>query len=256
MKELNQAVYYTTAQVKDKVELSDQNVRKYVRLLEDRKYEVAKDEHNRRLFSQGDVEVLKAFIKLAKQPGYTLETAADEIIEQVPSIVTENAQHTPVNVTNNDINQMLGVVMDKLETMQQENRELKNNVHRLVEKLDEYGKYSQTLSLQYSEEDRSGEWNQAVGSDSREVYEEVQSQEPPQADESEMEDSEGRTIYTSDIEEAGDSNASNVDMNNYAASEEDEEAGTAEAETASQSSKEDEEEKGGYFSKLFSMFKK
>lgn len=253
MKELNQAVYYTTAQVKDKVELSDQNVRKYVRLLEDRKYEVAKDEHNRRLFSQGDVEVLKAFIKLAKQPGYTLETAADEIIEQVPSIVTENSQHMPANVTNSDINQMLGVVMDKLETMQQENRELKNNVHRLVERLDEYGKYSQTLSLQYSEEDRNEGWKQGDDSDNHEVFEEVQSQEAPQVDEEETEDPEGRTIYTSDIEESENGNASNVDMSNYAASEEDGEKEGAG--TAPQSDKQDEE-KGGYFSKLFSMFKK
>lgn len=78
MKELNQAVYYTTAQVTELVDLSDQNVRKYVRLLEDRKYEVAKDEHNRRLFSANDVLILRELIKKAKKPGYTLESAADE----------------------------------------------------------------------------------------------------------------------------------------------------------------------------------
>ena len=254
MKEMNQAIYYTTAQVKDKVELSDQNVRKYVRLLEDRKYEVAKDEHNRRLFSQGDVEVLKAFIKLAKQPGYTLETAADEIIEEVPSIVTETSQNVHANVTNSDINQMLGVVMDKLEAMQQENRELKNNVHRLVEKLDEYGKYSQTLSLQYKDEDKNEEWNHSAGSGDAEVYEDVQYEETPRTDDGEKEDAGERMIYTSDIGDQEKSSASNVDMSNYDAAEDDSER--EETGSAAQSNRQDEEEKGGYFSKLFSMFKK
>lgn len=253
MKEMNQVVYYTTAQVKDKVELSDQNVRKYVRLLEDRKYEVAKDEHNRRLFSQGDVEVLKAFIKLAKQPGYTLETAADEIIDEVPSIVTETSQNVPANVTNSDINQMLGVVMDKLEAMQQENRELKDNVHRLVEKLDEYGKYSQTLSLQYNDEGKNEEWNHSAGSEDTEVYEEVQYEETPRTDDGETEDAGERMIYTSDIGDQEKNSTSNVDMSNYDAAEDD----SKREETGSDAqSNRQEEEKGGYFSKLFSMFKK
>src|SRR5699024_10801635 len=110
MRETNHAVYYTTAQVKDMVEHSDQNVRKHERMLEDGQYEVAKDEHNRRLFSQEDITVPKEFIKLAKQPGYTLETAADEIIVKVPHIVSEKGENTPVNVTNNDINRMIGAV--------------------------------------------------------------------------------------------------------------------------------------------------
>src|SRR5699024_6544426 len=114
MRETNHAVYYTTAQVKDMVELSDQNVRKYVRMLEDRKYEYAKDKYNRRFFSQKYITILKEFIKLEKQPVYTLETAADEIIVQVPHIVSKKVENTPVNVTNNDINRMIGAVMDKL----------------------------------------------------------------------------------------------------------------------------------------------
>src|SRR5699024_1893511 len=146
-----------TAQVKDMVDLSDQNVRKYVRLLEDRKYEVAKDEHNRRLFSHEDVSVLKEFIRLAKQPGYTMETAADEIIEQVPHIVSEKDQSMPINVTNNDINRMLGSVMEKLDTMQQENRALKDNVHHLVERLDSYSTYTQQASLDYNAADEKME---------------------------------------------------------------------------------------------------
>src|SRR5699024_12850904 len=123
MRETNHAVYYTTAQVKDMVELSDQNVRKYVRMQEERKYEVAKDEHNRRLFSQEDITVLKEFIKIAKQPGYTLETAADEIIVKVPHIVAETGKNTPDNDTNNEINWKIGEEMDKHADMKQENIE-------------------------------------------------------------------------------------------------------------------------------------
>ncbi|HIW37526.1 MAG TPA: hypothetical protein H9885_00720 [Candidatus Jeotgalicoccus stercoravium] len=77
MSQSQNVIYYTTAQVTELVELSDQNVRKYVRMLEDRDYEVAKDEHNRRLFSKKDVKVLQEMIKIAKSPGNTLESAAD-----------------------------------------------------------------------------------------------------------------------------------------------------------------------------------
>jgi hypothetical protein len=149
---------------------------------------------------------------------------------------------------------MLGVVMDKLEAMQQENRELKNNVHRLVEKLDEYGKYSQTLSLQYKDEDKNEEWNHSAGSGDAEVYEDVQYEETSLTDDGEKEDAGERMIYTSDIGDQEKSSASNVDMSNYDAAEDDSER--EETGSAAQSNRQDEEEKGGYFSKLFSMFKK
>lgn len=253
MKEMNQTVYYTTAQMKDKVELSDQNVRKYVRLLEDRNYEVAKDEHNRRLFSQGDVAVMKEFIRLAKQPGYTLETAADEIVEKVPEIVTEKSQNIPSSVTNNDINHMLGVVMDKLESMQQENRELKDNVHRLVEKLDEYGKYSQTLSLQYSgssngEQSEDPSASKAAAST---FYEDAAYEEPAPVhpeDEEVVEDA----TPSEDLEIQPDQASSNIDMNSYADLEDDKKEEPQTGESSNHST----EEKGGYFSKLFGIFKK
>src|SRR5699024_12760031 len=114
------------------VERTDKNVCKYVRRLEERKYEVAKYEHNRRLFSQEDITVLKEFIKLAKQPGYTLETAADEIIVKVPHIVSEKGEKTPVNVTNNEINRMIRAVTDKLDDIQQKNRKHAQNKMHLI----------------------------------------------------------------------------------------------------------------------------
>lgn len=138
MKELNQSVYYTTAQVTELVELSDQNVRKYVRLLEDRKYEVAKDEHNRRLFSANDVLVLRELIKKAKKPGYTLESAADEIMGEVDEIIS-GASHKmmPAN-DNNEIREMFTHVISRLDEIQEENRDLKDNIRNLVERLERY----------------------------------------------------------------------------------------------------------------------
>lgn len=138
MKELNQSVYYTTAQVTELVELSDQNVRKYVRLLEDRKYEVAKDEHNRRLFSANDVLILRELIKKAKKPGYTLESAADEIMGEINEIIS-GASHKMVPANDNDeVREMFSHVISRLDDIQEENRELKRNIRNLVERLERY----------------------------------------------------------------------------------------------------------------------
>ena len=85
-------VYYSTAQVTDMVELSDQNVRKYFRMLEERGYEVTRDEYQRRLFSQNDVLILQEMIKISKEPGYTLELAADEVLKQAYDIIEKNKE--------------------------------------------------------------------------------------------------------------------------------------------------------------------
>lgn len=262
MRETNHAVYYTTAQVKDMVELSDQNVRKYVRMLEERKYEVAKDEHNRRLFSQEDITVLKEFIKLAKQPGYTLETAADEIIVKVPHIVSEKGENTPVNVTNNDINRMIGAVMDKLDDMQQENRELKHNVNHLVERLEAYSKYNEPLGLGYrssSDAVQAQDWEDVevstkMGEDNAtEEGRDEKSSVEEEPEEIPQEEADGEEIPDEVMEGAVNSKASNIDMNNYGNDERgDSEQNGREADSTSGK----EEEKEGYFSKLFSIFKK
>lgn len=248
MKELNQAIFYTTAQVKDKVELSDQNVRKYVRLLEDRNYEVAKDEHNRRLFSQNDIAVLQEFIKTAKKPGYTLETAADEIISQVSDIVIEKENNTPANVTNNDINHMLGIVMEKLEAMQQENRELKNNVHRLVERLDEYGRQPETLSLNYNSENNAYDPQETTAEIKEDQdYEDV---EVDEGREMRTEETTADPIAVGHDAQIPASDASpNIDMNQYSNRK-------VHGQSAENHPKnEQREEKGGYFNKLFNIFK-
>ena len=138
MSQSQNVIYYTTAQVTDMVELSDQNVRKYVRLLEDRKYEVAKDEHNRRLFSKKDVSVLQEMIKIAKSPGNTLDSAADEIIENMDDFEETPSENQVSKMSDSDVSRLLALVLEKLDEIQNENKELKSNISTLVHRLEEY----------------------------------------------------------------------------------------------------------------------
>lgn len=135
--ETNSTIFYTTAQVTEMVELSDQNVRKYVRLLEDRNYEVAKDEHNRRLFSGDDIAILKELIVLAKQPGYTLETAADQLVNNEPSNVVNAQTRVPSVATTNEFTELLSSVVERMDDMRHEQNELKEKMDLLISKLEQ-----------------------------------------------------------------------------------------------------------------------
>ena len=134
----NTPIYYSTAQVTDMVELSDQNVRKYFRMLEERGYEVTRDEYQRRLFSKADVHVLQEMIKVSKEPGFTLELAADEVIKKADEIIEKNKEETNNSASNDDVLKALRLVVDKLEEMRQENIELHQNIKTLVTRLDSY----------------------------------------------------------------------------------------------------------------------
>ena len=150
MSQSQNVIYYTTAQVTDMVELSDQNVRKYVRLLEDRKYEVAKDEHNRRLFSKKDVSVLQEMIKIAKSPGNTLDSAADEIIENMDDFEETPSETQVSKMSENDVSRLLALVLEKLDEIQNENKKLKSNISTLVHRLEEYD----LKALEYNPEEK------------------------------------------------------------------------------------------------------
>lgn len=150
MSQSQNVIYYTTAQVTDMVELSDQNVRKYVRLLEDRNYEVAKDEHNRRLFSKKDVSVLQEMIKIAKSPGNTLDSAADEIIENQYDFEETPSENQVSKMSDSDVSRLLALVLEKLDEIQNENKELKSNISTLVHRLEEYD----LKALEYSPDEK------------------------------------------------------------------------------------------------------
>ncbi|WP_026865831.1 hypothetical protein [Jeotgalicoccus marinus] len=154
MNQSRNVIYYTTAQVTEMVELSDQNVRKYVRLLEDRNYEVAKDEYNRRLFSKKDVSILQEMIRIAKSPGNTLDSAADEIIENLNSFDEDSSEETNEvsNMSNHDISRMFSLVLEKLDEIQNENKALKTNINTLVQRLEEYDR----AALEYTAFEEDG----------------------------------------------------------------------------------------------------
>jgi hypothetical protein len=241
MKDINQSVFYTTAQVTEMVELSDQNVRKYVRLLEDRDYNVAKDEHNRRLFSGNDVIILKELITKAKQPGYTLETAADKIIEEVDEILSNNDTNLPSTVNDNDIINMFSQVMEKLDVIQEENRDLKSNINNLVGRLEEYDENAKQNYLDYAEEvnEEAGEVEEP-----QEEKQQEESEADSHASTESIEETEKTNADEENPEETNDSHSHNVDMGQY------------QSENNTDNNQEEKKpEKKGFFGGLFDFFK-
>lgn len=280
MKELNQSVYYTTAQVTELVELSDQNVRKYVRLLEDRKYEVAKDEHNRRLFSANDVLVLRELIKKAKKPGYTLESAADEIMEEIDEIIS-GASHKmmPAN-DNNEIREMFSHVISRLDEIQEENRDLKDNIRNLVERLERYDEDNAQRYIGYINALEDGEMLQAekainneeaeasedekiyddnvekdASDDVMEEQEKVVSKNTDQEPHNTTESDENNEESAPSVSETTD--RENVDMSEYSGTgESTEDAGTAKDNVEKEDAGDAARDKGGFLDGLLKIFRK
>lgn len=280
MKELNQSVYYTTAQVTELVELSDQNVRKYVRLLEDRKYEVAKDEHNRRLFSANDVLVLRELIKKAKKPGYTLESAADEIMEEVEEIIS-GASHKmmPAN-DNNEIREMFTHVISRLDEIQEENRDLKDNIRNLVERLERYDEDNAQRYIGYinaleeggmpGAEESTSDRKVEVSEDAGETQDNDVGRNAPNDVITEEEDiiSEDADHISAEAQNNGniEGNApsvsetvdrENVDMSEYSEpGESTEDAGTAKSNNQKDDGGDTDRDKGGFLDGLLKIFRK
>ena len=189
--ENNSTIFYTTAQVTEMVELSDQNVRKYVRLLEDRNYEVTKDEHNRRLFSGEDIAVLRELIKLAKQPGYTLETAADHLASKATGNVVQSNSRVPVVESNNEFTQLLTSVVDKMQEMQNDHQELREKMDLLLNKLDETSVALENSNQRRESDDSEvdAETDQSEASQEERVEEKSSDEETPNVEESDTEKS-------------------------------------------------------------------
>lgn len=281
MKELNQAVYYTTAQVTELVDLSDQNVRKYVRLLEDRKYEVAKDEHNRRLFSANDVLILRELIKKAKKPGYTLESAADEIVNEIGEIISTSGHAVSTGSNEDDIKEMFAHVIERLDAIQDENKDLKDNIRNLVNRLEQYDQYNSqryletSVTEEYNVDDKvskSGEnleddhLDKDIAPDDDNVKNDDDNNGNEETDNVigdgvEFSSNTEEAKSTESIEEAPsvseNSEGNNIDMNEYNEEENESKAkqnGAIQQEDSHTSSQNDEKE--GFFSGLFKMFKR
>ncbi len=281
MKELNQAVYYTTAQVTELVDLSDQNVRKYVRLLEDRKYEVAKDEHNRRLFSANDVLILRELIKKAKKPGYTLESAADEIVNEIGEIISTSGHAVSTGSNEDDIKEMFAHVIERLDAIQDENKDLKDNIRNLVNRLEQYDQYNSqryletSVTEEYNVDDKvskSGEnleddhLDKDIAPDDDNVKNDDDNNGNEEidnviGDDAELSSNIEEAKSTESIEEAPsvseNSEGNNIDMSEY--NEEENESKTKQNDAIQQEdshSSSQNDEKEGFFSGLFKMFKR
>lgn len=282
MKDLNQAVYYTTAQVTELVDLSDQNVRKYVRLLEDRKYEVAKDEHNRRLFSANDVLILRELITRSKKPGYTLESAADDIVNEVGEIISASGHGVATASNDNDIKEMFAHVIERLDAIQDENKDLKDNIRNLVERLEYYDQNNQqrylesTFTEENSAENSAEEDNEESSVDGEDSGIEehgynVENDAGNFENKNTDNDIDDATDVSLEIEEgqqeqsadeapsvSENSNDNNIDMSEYKK----EESNPAEKQNDeiqqenSQTGNQNGEDKEGFFSSLLKIFKK
>lgn len=295
MSQSQNVIYYTTAQVTDMVELSDQNVRKYVRLLEDRNYEVAKDEHNRRLFSKKDVSVLQEMIKIAKSPGNTLDSAADEIIENMDDFEETKSENQVSKMSDNDVSRLLALVLEKLDEIQNENKELKSNISTLVHRLEEYDRnaleynpdekvetflaeeaYESEESPQteeeadetvQAEETKADETSDEAGMEEtvtpETTEEEIVAEAPAEEESAEAETEELDTEETETAEtpaepaEPAEQNTGTIDLSaEEESAEENVSAASEELDNSNETAKQQiEEPKKGFFGKLASMFK-
>lgn len=289
MSQSQNVIYYTTAQVTDMVELSDQNVRKYVRLLEDRNYEVAKDEHNRRLFSKKDVSVLQEMIKIAKSPGNTLDSAADEIIENMDDFEETKSENQVSKMSDNDVSRLLALVLEKLDEIQNENKELKSNISTLVHRLEEYDRnaleynpdekvetflaeeaYESEESPQteeeadetvQAEETKADETSDEAGMEEtvtpETTEEEIVAEAPAEEESAEAETEELDTEETETAETPAEQNTGTIDLSaEKESAEENVSAASEELDNSNETAKQQiEEPKKGFFGKLASMFK-
>ena len=289
MSQSQNVIYYTTAQVTDMVELSDQNVRKYVRLLEDRNYEVAKDEHNRRLFSKKDVSVLQEMIKIAKSPGNTLDSAADEIIENMDDFEETKSENQVSKMSDNDVSRLLALVLEKLDEIQNENKELKSNISTLVHRLEEYDRnaleynpdekvetflaeeaYESEESPQteeeadetvQAEETKADETSDEAGMEEtvtpETTEEEIVAEAPAEEESAEAETEELDTEETETAETPAEQNTGTIDLSaEKESAEENVSAASEELDNSNETAKQQiEEPKKGFLGKLASMFK-
>ncbi|HBV24238.1 MAG TPA: hypothetical protein DEB42_10715 [Jeotgalicoccus sp.] len=269
MSQSQNVIYYTTAQVTDMVELSDQNVRKYVRLLEDRNYEVAKDEHNRRLFSKKDVNVLQKMIKIAKSPGNTLDSAADEIIENMDDFEETPNENQVSKMSDNDVSRLLALVLEKLDEIQNENKELKSNISTLVHRLEEYD----LKALEYSPDEKVESFLAEETYQTEPVEEEIGETEEAITPETSVEEITVEAPAEESVEEPAAETLENQDEALEAVEQKEENTGTIDLSTQEEKVEEAvsvsseelnndetakqqiEEPKKGFFGKLASMFK-
>lgn len=136
---------YWTREVAELLGVKEGTIRKYARLLEDRGYNFHRNDHDQRGFFDKDVIILRKIQELSKSKSMTLEDAANAIISMnpnnnlapiTPPVTDENKHH----ITRYDN------VMNALQTLTQENSELKQILGVISDEMIEQKKLLQEQS--------------------------------------------------------------------------------------------------------------
>ncbi|MBJ8055043.1 MerR family transcriptional regulator [Bacillus cereus] len=136
---------YWTREVAELLGVKEGTIRKYARLLEDRGYNFHRNDHDQRGFFDKDVIILRKIQELRKSKSMTLEDAANAIISMnpnnnlapiTPPVTDENKHH----ITRYDN------VMNALQTLTQENSELKQILGAISDEMIEQKKLLQEQS--------------------------------------------------------------------------------------------------------------
>lgn len=83
MKEIHPIDYVSTRIVCERLKIQPSTLRKYASLLDEKTEKdlyFTRDESNNRLYTKEDIATLQLLIELKNKPGYTVETAVNEII--------------------------------------------------------------------------------------------------------------------------------------------------------------------------------
>lgn len=130
---------YWTREVAELLGVKEGTIRKYARLLEDRGYNFHRNDHDQRGFFDKDVIILRKIQELSKSKSMTLDDAANAIISMnqpnslvpiTPPVTDENTHH----ITRYEN------VMEALQTLTQENSELKQILGVISEEMVEQKK--------------------------------------------------------------------------------------------------------------------
>ncbi|MCU5667631.1 MerR family transcriptional regulator [Bacillus cereus] len=138
---------YWTREVAELLGVKEGTIRKYARLLEDRGYNFHRNDHDQRGFFDKDVIILRKIQELSKSKSMTLDDAANAIISMnppnslvpiTPPVTEENTHH----ITRYEN------IMEALQTLTQENGELKQILGVISEEIVEQKKLLQEQSKQ------------------------------------------------------------------------------------------------------------
>lgn len=148
MKEVVLTEHLKTADLVERVKIGESTIRKYCSMLEKQGYKFQKD-GDVRLFTSGDVEVIKAVAKLRESSNLSVQHAVGAVLathqasatEQsatLPTVVEENTQHA-LQVKNLIEQLMMEREESKIQiqNLQQTVEEMSEKMSQMDEKMDE-----------------------------------------------------------------------------------------------------------------------